>query len=85
MRSGSINIGNGHSGYVGVGGNYWPSTAASKRSDNSSVFSAYILGFAASGSYPSNGPDYRWFGFPLRCLARGGGSYSSGTPVHLTG
>ena len=70
VRSGYINTQMGRSRYAGIGGNYWSSVAASKLSSGTVTPSAYNLNFNATGVGPSNGPSYRWFGFPLRCLAR---------------
>ncbi len=49
----------------------WSSVASATRNDGASVPSAYYLHFFGSNVNPSNGPDYRWYGFPLRCLASG--------------
>lgn len=68
MRSGYININAGRLKVAGQNGYDWSSRASSKRYDGASVPSGYNLNFNATGVNPSNGPNERWHGFPLRCL-----------------
>ena len=69
MRSGYVDIYKeaGHQPLRGasVAGYAWSSSATEEAKD----WSAYYLGFNASGVYPSNGPSDRRDGFPLRCLS----------------
>ncbi len=69
VRSGNLNL-PGVSGATfrnaGINGYGWSSRAAAYTS--STAATAYNLGFNASDVYPSNGPNNRWNGFPLRCL-----------------
>ena len=46
---------------AGLNADYWSSRG-------SAAANAYGLGFATA-VYPSNGPNNRWYGFPLRCLS----------------
>lgn len=72
-----------HSGYIdpisgllkstGVNGYGWPLFATSSAWGNTE-FGAYYFNFGANGVSASNGPNFRWDAFPLRCLARGGGT-----------
>ena len=64
MRSGDVDIGDGRLRYSGINGYDWPSTASSRLYNDSAVPSAYYLRFNATGVYPSNGPYFRWNGFP---------------------
>ncbi len=66
VRSGDINIGNNRLWNAGNNGNKWSSTTSSKIWNNIG-FGAYYLGFSATGTYNSNGPTSRWFGYPLHC------------------
>lgn len=68
MRSGYININTGRLKVAGQNGYDWSSRASSTRWDGASVPSGYNLNFNATGVNPSNGPNERWHGFPLRCL-----------------
>lgn len=61
-----INIDNGRLRYAGITGGWWPSSAVAYTSVTSAR--AYYLGFSDNGVGPSNGPTYRWLGFPLRRL-----------------
>ncbi len=67
VRSGNLNL-PGVSGATfrnaGINGYGWSSRAAAYTS--STAATAYNLGFNASDVYPSNGPNNRWNGFPLR-------------------
>ena len=69
VRSGNVYL-PGRSGVTlldaGINGNGWSSRAAAYTSSTSAT--AYNLGFNASTVNPSNGPNNRWNGFPLRCL-----------------
>ena len=70
VRSGNINMSNGRLRNAGINGYNWSTMASSKHNSGSAVPSAYDLGFDATGVYPSHGPNFRWIGFSLRCLAR---------------
>lgn len=74
MRSGYININAGRLKVAGQNGYDWSSRASSKRNDGASIPSGYNLNFNATGVNPSNGPNERWHGFPLRCLMRAAGA-----------
>ena len=68
MCSGYTNV---HYGYLrneGFNGYAWSAVAASKLYTDAIVPSAYHLNFNATGVSHSYGPNYRWYGFPLRCL-----------------
>ena len=82
VRSGSIYLSIGYLGNAGVYSLYWSLVAASVRSTGIIVPSAYGLRFNASGVSPSFGPNYRWFGRPLRGLASGGGSHTNDRLAH---
>ena len=47
---------------AGREGRWWSSRAVA-------ATTAYYLLFNATAVYPSNGPNSRWHGFPLRCLS----------------
>lgn len=70
VRSGNVNL-PGVSGATfrnaGINGYDWSSRASSTRNDGAAIPSAYNLEFNASTVNPSNGPNERWHGFPLRC------------------
>ena len=68
MRSGYIHISTGRLIVAGQNGYDWSSRASSKRNDGAAIPSGYNLNFNATGVNPSNGPNERWHGFPLRCL-----------------
>ncbi len=67
MRSGYVNLEMGRLRRVGDVGNSWSQTASPKLWDASSMPSAYILVIDAN-VYPTGGPNYRFLGYPLRCL-----------------
>ena len=69
VRSGNVNLNNGFLRNAGINGYDWSSMAAAFTSSTSAT--AYNLNFNASGLNPSNGPNNRWNGFPVRCLASG--------------
>ena len=50
-------------GIVGFG---WSSMGSSRHYTGSTTPSAYYLKFDAAIVGPSNGPHYRWYGFPFR-------------------
>ena len=54
---------------AGVGGYYWSSRAGANNIWDSAGLGGYYLYFDATGVNPSVGPDYHWYGFPLRCLS----------------
>ncbi len=54
---------------AGTNGGEWSSYLASTRSDGTTIPSGYHFGFTTSVVAPSGGPDYRYYGFPLRCLS----------------
>lgn len=70
VRSGSVYLPNtaGTFGYAGHSADYWSSRGSSTRYDGVTTPSAYNLNFNATGVNPSNGPNNRYNGFPLRCL-----------------
>lgn len=72
VRSGYINL-PGVSGATyrnaGINGYDWSSRGSATRHDGAAIPSGYNLGFNATGVNPSNGPNERWHGFPLRCLS----------------
>ena len=66
VRSGFVGLGSGFLG--GFDASYgWSSLSVVFTSVTSAT--ACNLGLNASGVAPSNGPNFRWFGFPIRCLA----------------
>ncbi len=70
VRSGFINLPSRNGGTflaAGLYGDWWSSRAAAYTSSTSAT--AYLLTFNASTVYPSYGPDFRWYGFSLRCLS----------------
>lgn len=82
MRSGYIAIN--YSNLLsasGNGGYSWPSTGVILNSATSAT--AYYFGFNTHTVHPSNGADYRWLGFSLRCLASAGGTHTIDTVDHL--
>ncbi len=68
VRSGRLNltVSAGTLGNAGINGYEWSSRGAAYTSSTSAA--AYNLEFNDSTVYPSNGPNNRWNGFPLRCL-----------------
>lgn len=66
MRSGYTSINNGYLQAIGVNSNAWSGVAAALNSDT--LATAYLLHLNSSATYPSNLPDRRWLGFPLRWL-----------------
>ena len=85
MRSGNISIDSGRLWYAGIYGYNWSTMASSTLGSGSAVPSAYFLLFNATGVGPSDGPASRWSGFPLRCLASGGGDRYNDYLGHLRG
>ncbi len=69
VRSGYVYRNNSSARVLGVDGHSWSATASPVYYGGSAGLTGYNLGFNASGVFPSNGPDYRWNGFPIRCLA----------------
>ena len=67
MRSGFVYIVLGYLWHAGDNGFFWPSTAADY-TDYANA-NAYRFDFREADVYPSSGPDVRFYGFPLRCLA----------------
>ena len=67
VRSGLVDLDYGSLRLFGVYGYGWSSASWAFTSVTSAT--AYLLGFYASGVAPSYGPDHRWHGFPIRCLA----------------
>ena len=67
VRSGLVILGNGALRYFGVNGYGWSLISVAFTSVTSAA--AYYLDFHASGVGPSYGPNSRWHGFPIRCLA----------------
>ena len=54
---------------AGWNGYDWSSRGSSTSASGNSVPSVYRLQLNDDGVYPSNGPDHRWYAFPLRCLS----------------
>ena len=69
VRSGYVNRDNGSARNLGLNGYNWSTTASPVYNNGSAGLTGYNLGFNASGVNPSGGPDGRWSGFPIRCLA----------------
>ena len=67
VRSGVVYLGRGALRYFGVTGYGWSLISVAFTSVTSAA--AYYLDFHASGVGPSYGPNSRWHGFPIRCLA----------------
>lgn len=67
VRSGNVGLHYGSLRSFGIYGYDWSSSSVASTSVASAT--AYYLGFYASGVYPSGGPNGRWYGFPVRCLA----------------
>ena len=65
VRSGFVILDYGSLRYFGINGYGWSSASQAFTSVTSAT--AYYLGFGASGVHPSDGPDNRWDGFPIRC------------------
>ena len=63
VRSGNVNISIGKLWVSGIDGCDWSSWTSSN-----GIY-AHSLVFNTGNVYPSNS-DYRWYGFPLRCLVR---------------
>ena len=70
MRSGNVNVGNGRMRNAGLNSYNWSTVASSKHDSGETYPSAYILNFNVAGVVPSNGPNSRWYGLPLRRLAK---------------
>lgn len=73
VRSGDIVTLSGHLRFANSGGYFWSFSASSKHYSGGFYPSTYFLDFNTSEIYPSDGPSYRWYGFPLRRLGSGGG------------
>ena len=69
MRSGNVGLSVTAGGfrYAGNEGLWWSSRTVSNTSTTSDK--ACNLYFNSMTVYPSHGPDYDWYGFPLRCLS----------------
>ena len=67
VRSGYVHLGYGSLRGFGFDGYDWSSLSVAFTSVTSAT--AYDLGLNESGVYPSHGPNARWDGFPIRCLA----------------
>ncbi len=67
VRSGGVALDYGSLRRFGLNGYGWSSISVAFTSVTSAT--AYALAFNASGVYPSDGPNARWVGFPIRCLA----------------
>lgn len=83
VRSGNIDVDVGRLWNAGIGGAAWSPSAAVLSSTTNTT--AYYLGFDAAIDYPSNGPRYRWYGFPLRWLSNGGKNRANDNLRHLKG
>ena len=66
VRSGLVILHTGTLRYFGYHGYDWSRSSVAYSSATSA--NAYGLFATASGVYPSNGPDLRYYGFPVRCL-----------------
>ena len=64
VRSGRVDLHDGSLRHVGVYGYGWSSASGAFTSVTSAT--AYRLRFNASGVYPSDGPSYRWYSYPIR-------------------
>ena len=64
VRSGNIDLSYGSLRVFGLDGYGWSS--ASGAFDQVTSATAYRLRFNASGVYPSDGPSYRWYSYPIR-------------------
>ena len=67
VRSGIVLLSHGSLRNFGINGYGWSSASRAFSSITSAT--TYYLDFNASGVNPSYGPDHRWYGFPIRCLA----------------
>ncbi len=67
VRSGYIGLLSDNFNSAGVAGYQWSSLASARRFTDSMIDSAYYFGFYGDGINPNNGPDYRWYSYPLRC------------------
>ena len=67
VRSGFVDLYYGSLRAFGIYGYGWSSSSVAFTSVTSAT--AYYLGFNASGIGSSHGPNARWVGFPIRCLA----------------
>ena len=54
---------------IGQNGYNWALRAMSIHTDGTGYLSAYDLKIDANIVYPSEGPSYRFYGLPLRCLS----------------
>ena len=69
VRSGIVLLSHGSLRNFGINGYGWSSASRAFTSVTSAT--ACNLGLNASGVAPSNGPNFRWFGFPIRCTKIG--------------
>ncbi len=67
VRSGRTGVGFGTVRNFGRDNYNWSKSASIYKNGTWSTQS-YHLGFDESGTYPSAGPNARWYGFPVRCL-----------------
>ncbi len=67
VRSGHINVNISFLRYASSTNFNWSSTTASTVWGTTGL-GTYYLEFGTANAYPSDGPTYRWLGFPLRCL-----------------
>ncbi len=65
VRSGNVRVSYGSLRDVGFRNYDWSSTSATP--DQVTWITAYHLYFHESAIDPSGGPNYRWYGFPIRC------------------
>ncbi len=70
VRSGNVDptVAAGTFRNAGINGYDWSSRGSSTHANGSAIPSAYNLNFNATTAYPSNGPNERYIGLPLRCL-----------------
>lgn len=54
---------------LGLSSYYWSATSSPNLANQVARLAGYDFYFIASGIRPSNGPDDRWYAFPIRCLA----------------
>ena len=68
MRSGNVDMPNGS---LRIAGHYGYAVSRTAVAYGVGVWDAtiYALEFNVSGLYPSRGPNVRWIGYPVRCLA----------------
>ncbi len=64
-----VQLGYGFSRYIGVNGYNRSNLATADQNGKPTTVSYFV--FNTYDVYSSHGPDSRWLGFPVRCLASG--------------